>query len=110
MAEKSLSRYLGIWEMLATNVKLRLSELPHLAPIVKELDAIVEDRKLESLIQENAKEGLVPAPDRPPGRDATAEDAERRIRHQRRRQRRDVALGAKSMNLQTTLKSGRAQD
>lgn len=105
-----MSRYLGAWEMLAMNMKPRLSELPHLAPIVKELDALIlEARELEGLIQENAKEGLVPAPDRPPGRDA--EDAERRIHLQRRGRRRDVAVGArKAINLRTTRKSDRAQD
>ena len=50
MATDTLSKKIGAWDALSTNVKARLPEVPLLEPTVKNLDAvIVEGRELQGL-------------------------------------------------------------
>ncbi|HKH43343.1 MAG TPA: hypothetical protein VKM72_01620 [Thermoanaerobaculia bacterium] len=50
MATDTLSKKIGTWDALNTNVKARLPEVPQLNPTVKELDeVIVEGRELQGL-------------------------------------------------------------
>ena len=50
MATDTLSKKIGAWDALSTNVKARLQEVPQLEPTVKNLDAvIVEGRELQGL-------------------------------------------------------------
>lgn len=111
MAAEGLSRYLGAWEMLARDVKQRLSERPHLAAIVGEFDGLIaEAREVEDRIQKSAEDGLGVAPDRAVGGDAAAEYAERRGHRQRRGRRREVAVGGqKATRRRSARKSGRTQ-
>jgi len=57
MATDSLSKNIGIWDMLTMNVKPRLPELPHLEPTVKELDAVIlEGRELQGIQETHRKQ------------------------------------------------------
>lgn len=50
MATDTLSKKIGAWDALATNVKARLPELPQLSPTVKELEEVVfEGRELQGV-------------------------------------------------------------
>lgn len=50
MATDTLSKKIGAWDALNTNVKARLQEVPQLDPTVKDLDVvIVEGRELQGL-------------------------------------------------------------
>lgn len=50
MATDGLSKKIGSWDALNTNVKARLLEVPQLEPAVKNLDAVIlEGRELQGL-------------------------------------------------------------
>ena len=50
MATDTLSKKIGTWDALNTNVKARLQEVPLLEPTVKNLDAVIlEGRELQGL-------------------------------------------------------------
>jgi hypothetical protein len=50
MATESLSKKLGGWDALNTNVKARLQEMPQLDPTVKEMEAVLlEGRELQGI-------------------------------------------------------------
>jgi hypothetical protein len=50
MATDTLSKEIGGWEAVSTNVKARLPELPQLNPTVQELDeVIVEGKDIQSI-------------------------------------------------------------
>lgn len=58
MATESLSKNLGFWDMLSTNVKPRLSELSQLEPTVKELDVVIFEGREIQAIQETYRKQL----------------------------------------------------
>lgn len=57
MATDGLSKNLGTWDMLSTNVKPQLAELSHLEPAVQELDAVIfEGRALQGVQEIHRKQ------------------------------------------------------
>jgi hypothetical protein len=50
MSTDSLSKEIGVWDALSTNVKARLPELPQLSETVQEIDGVIfEGRNLQSI-------------------------------------------------------------
>jgi hypothetical protein len=58
MATDGLSKNLGIWDMLSTNVKLRLADLSHLEPTVQELDTVIFEGRALQAVQETYRKQL----------------------------------------------------
>lgn len=58
MATDGLSKNIGIWDVLSTNVKPRLSELSHLEPTVQELDTVIFEGRALQAVQETHRKQL----------------------------------------------------
>ncbi len=58
MATDGLSKNLGIWDVVSTNVKPRLAELSHLEPTVQELDAVIFEGRALQAVQETHRKQL----------------------------------------------------
>lgn len=57
MATEGLSKSLGTWDMLSTNVRPRLPELPQLGSTVSELDAVIfEGREIQGVQETHRKQ------------------------------------------------------